>query len=302
MEQDLNDILIFTRVVEENSFTGASKILGFPKSTVSRRISRLEDQLGVRLLQRTTRKLSLTDAGQVYYERSARIISELEDAGRAVSSMQEIPTGRLRITAPIEYGSGMWELLFHFMEKYPEVHIELDLTNRYVNMVEEGYDIAIRGGELSDSSLIARKLRISDFILVASPEYLERKGEPQKIEELKEHDCLLFGNRSNQNTWSLHGKKGLTHIRVKGRLTVNHLGVLRRAALFGYGIALVPEMFVSHDLESGALKKLLCGTGPHAQGLHIVYPSTRHLAPKVRAFVDFLILHHEEYLQAIIYP
>jgi DNA-binding transcriptional LysR family regulator len=302
MERNLDDVLVFARVVEEGSFTGASKVLGFPKSTVSRRISRLEDRLGVRLLQRTTRKLSLTDAGRLYYDRCMRIVSELEDAERAVTEMQEVPRGRLRVTAPVEMGVAFWELLNTFLETYPEVQLDLDLTNRYVNIVEEGYDVAIRGGSLSDSSLIARKLDDSHSQLVASPSYVERRGAPTTPEELKDHDCILFTGRSTHTTWNLQGDNGVVHVRVKGRLAMNHLSIIRRAALAGFGIAHLPSFFIDEELTSGTLIEILPGSGMNTQGLYIVYPSTRHLAPKVRSFVDFMVKYYKEYRERLIDP
>lgn len=295
MEQDLNDVLVFARVVEEGSFTGAANALGLPKSTVSRRISRLEDHLGVRLLQRTTRKLSLTDAGRLYFDRSVRIVAELEDAERAVSEMQEIPRGRLRVTAPVEMGERVWRMVFSFMKQYPEVQLDLDLTNRYINLVEEGYDVAIRGGSLSDSSLIARKLDDSVFTLVASPDYLARHGEPTSPEDLKDHDCILFSSRTAQTTWHLRDEGGQKKVRVKGRLAINHLELVKKAAIEGFGIAMLPDLFLETAIASGQLKPLFCGKGPKASGLYVVYPSTRHLAPKVRTFVDFLLENYKQY-------
>lgn len=294
MEHDLNDVLVFSRVVDAGSFTGAARQLGLPKSTVSRRISRLEDHLGVRLLQRTTRKLSLTDAGRLYYDRSARIVAELEDAERVVSEMQEQPRGRLRVTAPMEMGERLWLTITAFLEAYPEVELSLDLTNRYVNLVEEGFDVAIRAGTLSDSSLIARRLEESRFILVASPSYLEKRGVPAQLEDLKDHDCIAFSGRSvGHHTWHLQGPDGEVQMRIKGRLILNHLDMVKRAAIAGLGIGMVPNFYLAPEFESERLIEVLPGCGGLSSPISLVYPSTRHLAPKIRAFVDFMVEHYQ---------
>ena len=287
MAQDLNDLLVFTRVVNAGSFTAAAVVLGLPKSTVSRRLSRLEERLGVRLLQRTTRKLNLTDAGRTLYVRSARIMSDLEDAERAVTEMREEPRGRLRVTAPVELPA-MPQLVTDFLDRFPDVQIDLDLTNRYVDLVEEGFDVAVRAGQLSDSSLVARKIGDTRRSLVASPVYVARRGTPQNIGDLADHDCVLFGRWSTNATWTLSGPQGPTKLQVKGRISVNHLDAARHAALTGFGIALLPVDWVADDLAAGRLLSVLPDASPPPGSLWAVYPSRKHVPAAVRAFIDFL--------------
>ncbi len=287
MGRNLNDVLVFSQVVDAGSFTAAAKGLGLPTSTVSRRVARLEDQLGVRLLQRTTRKLSLTDAGRIFYDRASRIVSELEDAERAVGEMKAAPRGRLRVTAPVEM-SGIADLLVRFLHAYPEVNIELDLTNRHVRMVEEGYDVAIRAGELSDTTLIAHRLAEASFVLVASPAYLALRGSPQQPVDLRQHDCIIFAPWSANASWLLSNKGRSQRVSVAGRLAVNHLEVVRSAAVAGLGIAMLPAVFVNPELEAGRLQQVLEGAGATSSSLWVIYPSRRNLPPAVRVFVDFL--------------
>src|SRR5258708_38364368 len=189
---DLNEMLVFARVVQAGSFTTAAAALGMPKSTVSRKVSELEERLKARLLQRTTRKLSLTDVGRTYYDYCARIVGEVEDAERAVSSLQETPRGLLRVTAPINVAF-LGPIVSDFLKRYPEVRLELFCTGRSVDLVEERFDIGIRAGTLADSTLIAKSLGTVKWFLVATPAYLKKHGRPKSPEDLKKHDCMFFG-------------------------------------------------------------------------------------------------------------
>jgi len=287
MAIDLNDLVVFTRVIDEGSFTAGGRVLGLPKSTVSRRIARLEDRLGVRLLQRTTRRLSLTDAGRAYHARASRIIADLEEAERLVIGMQAVPTGRLRVTAPVEMGERLAELATVYLRDYPQTQVELDLTSRYVSLVEEGYDLAIRAGRLGDSTLIARRLARSPRFLYASPEYLAARGAPLRIEELRDHDCILLGVAVS-GTWHLTGPRGQVAVPVSGRIAVTNFQGVKRAAAAGLGIALLPATLAEPEASEGRLSVVLPLATPPADNLWAVYPSTRHLAPKVRAFIDLL--------------
>src|SRR5882672_12732054 len=188
---DLNEILVFARVVQAGSFTMAAAQLGMPKSTVSRKVSELEERLRARLLQRTTRKLSLTDAGRTYYDYSARIVGEIEDAERAVSSLQQTPRGVLRVTAPVNVAF-LGPIVSDYLKRYPEVRIDLFCTGRLVDLIEERFDLGIRAGLLGDSTLIARSLGNVKWFLVAAPAYLKKHGRPRSPDDLKKHDCLLF--------------------------------------------------------------------------------------------------------------
>src|SRR5713101_7275743 len=191
---DLNEILVFARVVQAGSFTAAAAALGMPKSSVSRKVSDLEERLKSRLLQRTTRKLSLTDVGRTYYDYCARIVGEIEDGERAVSRLQEAPRGLLRVTAPINVAF-LGPIVSDYLKRYPEVRLDLFCTGRTVDLVEERFDVAIRAGTLADSTLIARSLGSAGWLLVATPAYLKKHGRPRTPEDLKKHDCMFFGSR-----------------------------------------------------------------------------------------------------------
>ncbi len=284
---DLNDLLVFLRVADAGSFTAAARALGLPKSTVSRRVSRLEDRFGVRLLQRTTRKQSLTDAGRTLYDRTAHIMSDLQDAERAVTEFSTLPSGRVRVTAPVEF-SAIPQLITDFLHLHQGVQIDLDLTNRYVDLVEEGFDVAIRAGRLPDSTLIARKVGDAHTTLVASPAYLESRGAPQDIEDLTEHDCVIFGSQSRNATWTLSGARGPVKVPVSGRISVNHFDVVRQAAVAGFGIALLPVDWVSGEISAGRLVAVLPGACPPSSPLWAVTPSRKHLSPAVSAFIGYL--------------
>ncbi|MFT4975099.1 MAG: DNA-binding transcriptional LysR family regulator [Myxococcota bacterium] len=289
MKGSVDEIQVFVKVVEAESFTGAAELMGMPKSTVSRYVSKLEDRLGVRLLNRSTRQLRPTDVGRSYYSRCVRIIADLEDAERAITSMQEVPTGPLRITAPLSFGYiFLGELLSRFLAKYPDVQVCMALTDRKVNLIEEGFDVAIRGGVLEDSSLIARKLGGAERVICASPSYLAARGTPKRPADLKLHDCLIHSQQptSGGGTWRL--VDGQT-ISVSGPLVVNNTDVLRQAACAGHGLLLAPRFMVEEDLAKGALVMVLDGHVSQAGGLYILYPHARHLSAKVRAFVDFAV-------------
>ncbi len=282
------DALIFTQVVEAESFTGAARILDLPKSTVSRRVSRLEEKLGVQLLRRTTRQLNMTDAGRAFYARAAEAAEALVAAECAATSMLDEPRGRLRITAPVELGTRMFGALLGFSQAYPQVHLDLDLTNRFVNLVEEGYDVALRGGRAPEGALTGRPLSVGDVQLVASPSYLARRGTPRRTRDLAKHDCILFPNWTRSSAWTLSGARGMTTVQVQGRLTINNLDAVRLATLEGLGLSLLPEAHCAADVREGRLKRVLPGYCMTGTGLWIVYSRTRFLSAKVRAFADAL--------------
>jgi len=285
---DLNAAHLFVEVVQRGSFTGAAKVLGLPKSTLSRKIGELEERLGARLIQRTTRKLSLTDLGAAYFERVSRIVSELSEAEAAVLDAQNTPRGVLRITAPPDVGMVFLpKAIPEFTEKYPDVQVVLDLSGRKVDLVEEGFDVAIRAGHLTDSSLIAKAISTSTMGVYASPEYLELRGTPERLEDLETHECLVFGN-SPERKWRFE-QNGRTHeVAVSGRVAAQDFGYLRFAALAGGGVALLPNMLVGPDVHHGRLRLLLPEYTHALDTLYVVYPSRTFLPAKTRAFVDFI--------------
>lgn len=289
MRANVDEIQVFVKVVQAASFTGAADLMGMPKSTVSRYISKLEDRLGVRLLNRSTRQLRTTDVGQRYYERCANIIASLEEAEKAITSMSSVPSGLLRITAPQVLGNlYMGALIVEFMRRFPDVQVCLALTDRKVNLIEEGFDVAIRGGVLEDSSLVARKLGGGERVICASPAYLSKYGIPTQPRDLRQHACLLHSQqpKTSGGTWRL--ARGQL-VAVNGPLLVNSFDVLRHAAIAGQGLLQVPQAIVEEDLNSGALVQVLQEHTNQDGGLYVLYPSGRHLAAKVRAFVDFVV-------------
>lgn len=287
-EFDLNEMAIFVHVVEAGSFTGAAKNLGLPKSTVSRKITQLEERLGIRLIQRTTRSLRLTDTGNAYYNHCARILSEIEEANIAVTQMQSTPTGTLRITAPVLFGSTVLSsLVADYMEQHPQVSIDMVLSDQKLDLVQEGIDIAFRIGQLEDSSLIGRHLGDVHAMLCASPEYLKRHGTPNHPQDLSEHTLL---STPEWTSWSLVGPdEKETSIQVKPRLQVNDFASLYTLALSGVGIAPLPMLIAASGIRSTNLVPVLCDWPFENSPIHALYPSNRHLSAKVRSFVDFVI-------------
>jgi DNA-binding transcriptional LysR family regulator len=284
---DLNEMLVFARVVQTGSFTTAATDLGMPKSTVSRKISELEERLKARLLQRTTRKLSLTDVGRTYYEYCARIVGEVEDAERAVSSLQEAPRGLLRVTALLN-ATFLGSIVSDYLKRYPEVRLELFCTGRAVDLVEERFDLAIRAGALADSSLIARSLGSVRWFFTATPAYLKKRGRPRSPEDLKKHSCLFFGAGLDSASLRLENGEQSAQLSLPARLMVSDNDVLHAAALAGIGIALLPAFLCVEDLRARRLERVLPAWNTSATPVHVVYPSTRHIPPKVKSFVDHL--------------
>lgn len=286
----LDEMAVFAEVVEAEGFSAAARALGMSKSAVSKQISRLEDRLGVRLLNRTTRQLSLTEAGTTFYEASRRVLDEALAAETAVSSLAEAPRGLLKLNAPMSFGFlHLARVIPEFHERHPQIVIDAVMNDRFVDLVEEGYDVAIRIiGGMTDSSLIARRLAPSRAILCASPGYLARHGEPQRPEELGDHACLIYSNLDRRHEWRFSGPQGPVRVKVKGPFQANNGDALCSAALAGMGIAALPSFIVGEHLLAGRLRPVLCGFPLGAQGIYAVYPHNRNLSAKVRAFVDFL--------------
>ncbi|HYD64068.1 LysR family transcriptional regulator [Azospirillum sp.] len=285
----LDDMLAFIKVVDTRSFTAAADRLNLSKSVVSRRISELENRLGARLLNRTTRKLSLTEVGQAFYERCTRILADLEEAERAVTDLHAAPRGRLKVNAPLSFGLlHLAPAIAAFMERYPDIEIDIDLNDRYVDLIDEGYDVAVRIGRLRDSSLIARRLAPNRRVVCASPAYLERHGTPQVPEDLANHHCLLYTNVPLAEQWQFRVNGETRTVRVSGTLFANNGDILLSAAVAGRGIIVSPTFLAGPALAAGQLRCLLFDCMVTESAVYAVYPQNRHLSPKVRAFVDFL--------------
>jgi DNA-binding transcriptional LysR family regulator len=288
--QNLTDIAIFVKVVELASFTAAAEALGMSQPVVSKAVTRLEEKLGARLLNRTTRRLSLTEAGSELYARSVRALAEIENAELEVARFQTEPRGLLRVSAPMSFSIlHLGPAVQSFLTRFPGVTLELSLDDRQVDLVEEGLDVAVRIGRLQDSNLIARKIAPCRQVLCASPAYLAQRGEPERPEDLLEHSCILYSLLSAPREWRLTGPDGEQHtVPINGSLQSNNGLVNRAAALAGGGIVLLPTFYLGEQLRSGALKPVLCKFQPQELAVYAVYPERRNLMPKVRAFVDFL--------------
>lgn len=284
---DLSDVTAFVRVVEHGGFTPAARALGVPKSTLSRRVARLEESLGVRLLQRTSRRQSLTDAGGSYFERVRDSVRAIESASLAAAEHSEEPRGHLRIAALPDLGGPPFpEIVAEFLRRYPKVTVELHVSPTRVDLVREGFDLAIRAGKLDDSSLVARKVMEDELRLYASPAYLDARGRPKRFADLARHDQLALAQLRNV---VLVGPRGKVRYRPSGRLVANDMKLLHSAACAGAGVALLAGMLCVEDVRAGRLEPVLPQYVLPAAPISLVYPSGRHLDAKVRAFRDFAV-------------
>jgi DNA-binding transcriptional LysR family regulator len=280
----------FVRVAESGSFSKAAERLRSSKSAVSRQVSALEAELGARLLHRTTRALTLTEAGRSYFAQAARILADLAEANASVGQLQAAPRGRLRVSAPMSFGFlHLAPAVPAFLDRYPDVELDMIMSDRFVDLVDEGFDMAVRIGKLTDSSLVARKLAPNRRTVCAAPAYLQKRGIPTSPDDLKAHECLCYSNLGMAQEWRFVRPDGRPWpVEVSGRLHANNGDALRAAALRGFGLAVLPSFLVGHDFQSGALVSVLEDVLPQDSAVHAVYPHARHLSPKVRAFVDFL--------------
>ncbi|MGZ3417569.1 MAG: LysR family transcriptional regulator [Polyangiales bacterium] len=284
---DLNDLAVFVRVVDGNGFTAAAKALAVPKSSVSRAVSRLEEALGVRLLQRTTRKVTITDAGRALHARVREQVAALSDATNEVADSGKVAQGVIRVTAPVDLGIAfLADAVARFVERHPHVRIELSLTGRLVDMVEEGFDVAIRASRMVDSSLVGRKLGTSALGLFASKKYLERHGKPTKISDLGSHACVLFRTKSGSITWTLSGPGGDEDVDVHGPISADDMLFVERAIAADGGIGLLPLFH-----RGAELVRVLPHHSVKMAPIYMLTPSKRHEPARVTLFREFLIDH-----------
>lgn len=286
---DLNRIATFVRVVEAGSFTKAAKTLGVPLSKVSRAVARLEDELGVRLLHRTTRKLHLSDQGQHFFERMQTVIAETEAATSAVAGFAKEVRGLVRITAPIGLAADHLPLIVgKILKRHPAISIELRMTNRFVDLVAEGYDLAVRSGVLNDSSLIARKVADSELGIFASPAYVKRHGPLRKPSDLLEHECMSYGSREAKLPWRLRGPRGEHNVNVKSQIVCDDMLFLRECAVAGLGLALIPVETAALTVAEKRLQRVLPQYGVIGGAIHLVWPSQRLVPARVVAVRELL--------------
>ena len=288
--RDLNELAVFTYVVEHGGFTAAAEATQLPKSNISRRIASLEERLGVRLLERTTRKVHVTEIGDIYYRHCRRMLDEADHADLYVEKAMESPRGTLRVSATVNVGQQLLApLVAEFMSQYPEVQFELVWTNRLIDVIDEGFDLAIRIGALQDSSLVARRLGQWRLFLYASAEYLKARGTPQKPEDLQEHDCLVMSDMRGSNQWTLSMGDVAELVVLTPRASVNDFDTLRRMVADGGGIAILPSYMHFGDYHNRLVRVLDDWTGWLTE-LNAIFPSRRGATPKVRAFLDFIIV------------
>jgi LysR family transcriptional regulator for bpeEF and oprC len=290
--QDLRTLAIFVKVAERRSFVRAAGDLGITQSGVSNAINRLEQQLGVRLLARTTRRVGLTEDGAAFFERCRQVLADLEEAELVLKETRLKPTGRLRIDMPVAFGRlKMVPLLGPFQAQYPELTLALSFTDRYVDLVEEGIDVSVRFGLLQDSSLIARRLTQTQFRVIGAPSYFAQHGRPKTPGDLAAHNCLALTLRDTRlaRDWRFARGGVDTVVAPKGSMSFSDGGALCDAACAGYGLAQIHGYYIDKALAAGQLEPALEKFKPMADPIWLVYPQTRHLSPKVRAFIDFMV-------------
>lgn len=287
----LTALKVFRQVVEQGGFASASRQLGLSPAAVSKNIAELERHVAARLLNRTTRRMSLTEAGTRYYEQVARILDDLQEAEQSLGPMQSEPSGTLRVSAPMSLSLlRICPAIPAFLERYPQVSLDLNLEDRRVDIVKEGFDLAIRGTDrLEDSSLVARKLMTLDHVLCAAPSYFRRVGMPAAPEAVRAMERVQFTLSGHADEWVFTRAGQTQRVPVRGRYKVSSSLAVRDALRAGFGISLVPRVYVQEDLDSGVLQAALPDWRPVETYVYAVYPSRRHMVAKVRAFVDFLL-------------
>jgi DNA-binding transcriptional LysR family regulator len=287
----LTEMEAFATVVDQGGFTDAARKMGISKSAVSKHVSSLEARLGARLLNRTTRRVSPTEIGLAYYDRALRVLNDAGEADALVSSMQSDPSGLLRISVATDFGvNHLSPILGEFLDEFPDITVNMVLNNRYVELISEGFDMAIRIGELEDSTLRARKLTETTKRMIASPSYIQKYGRPTKIDDLNEHKLLHYSSQSNGAVWKLTAPSGeKRQVRTAGGLSVNDGQSLLNAAISGLGIAYLPSFLYAQALTDGLVEDVIPDLPMETQGIYAVYPPGRFTQPKVRAFIDFLV-------------
>ena len=291
----LQSLTAFTRVVEAGSFARAAERLDMSVSAVSRHVSDLESHLGARLLNRTTRRLSMTESGQAFYERCVQLLADLEEAEEAVSASAVVPRGTLRITASMSFGAGyLAPAIAEFQRRHPKLRFDIELSDRAVDLVDERIDLAIRIGDIGSQALIGRRIGIAQMVCCAAPGYLARQEAPRTPADLASHACLTYEYSSGGNLWRFTDAARHSHdVHVTGIAHANNGAMLAALAVAGVGITLEPDFIVAPDVRAGRLVRLLPGYAPPAISINAAYPSRRHLSAKVRAFIDFLVARFE---------
>jgi len=285
----LDGVAVFVGVINAGSFTAAARMLGHSTSYVSKEITRLEKRLGTRLLNRTTRTISLTDAGRAYYERCSQIVVDAENAERSINRLQEKPSGLLRINAPVSFSSKyLLNIISQFLHRYHEVKLEIELNDRLIDVVAEGYDVVIRVGKIKDSNLVARKFTSSRAVVVASPDYIKRKGCPTRAEDLAHHDCIAYSLLPTPTQWDFYKDGVRSSVTIDPRVMSNSAATEVAMVVKGIGITRLPLFTCEQEVASGELIVILEDYDQINLDVYAVYPHRQYLTAKVRIFVDFL--------------
>jgi len=285
----LFSMTVFRRVAETGNFSEVAREMEISQPTVSKYVASLEKHLNIKLFNRSTRHLSLTEVGKQYYDRCIHILDELQETESLIQNQKSLPVGTLRINTPVTFGElCIVPHLWQFMNNYPELKIDMIMDDHYVDLVKTGVDLAIRVGPMTDSGLVARKIGDSPRVAIASPAYLTEHGEPESLQELKNHDCIVYTLLTTRNEWHFIGAKGIETIRVNGRFSVNNPRTICEAVINGQGIAITPLWLSSDYIKSGQVKVILNNYQPTALDIHAVFPSRRYVPAKVRCFIEYL--------------
>lgn len=287
--ENLADIAVFVKVVASGNFTKAAERLGLSRAVISKYLTRLEARLGTRLLNRTTRRLSLTETGAALYEASRGALAQIEEAEFAISQLQTAPRGRLKVTVPMSFGIlHVAPAMAEFLAAYPDISVDMTMEDRVVDLVDEGFDLAVRIANLADSSLVAHRFAPSRMTICASPGYLSKHGMPETPDDLAQHNCIVYSYASTPDVWRLTGPDGKeVAVPVRGNFRVNNGLAEREAALNGLGICVTPTFYVGTAIRERRLQVVLNGYRAHELTVYAVYPARQYLSPKVRAFIDF---------------
>jgi DNA-binding transcriptional LysR family regulator len=292
LRSNLNDLLVFMAVADAGSFVAGGQAMGLSRSAAGKAVMRLEDRLGARLLNRTTRTLSLTDEGRVFYERGLQILASVDEAEASVAGRSGIPRGVLRLTVPDAFGRlVVLPLLRKYLQVWPDIQVEVSFTDRLADIVEEGFDLSVRIGVTTpDTRLVSRVVAKYKAVLCASPSYIAERGAPLDIDGLAAHDCLIFSSRNQRQSWRLRGE-GDSWVKVQGRsrLRLDSGEAIRDAAIAGLGIALLPDFLVAEELAAGRLRQVLSGIETDEVKIVTIYPNKRLLEPRVRRFIDLMV-------------
>jgi DNA-binding transcriptional LysR family regulator len=291
----LRSMQIFVEVARSAGFSAAAERIGLSRAQVSKSVMQLERHLGTRLFNRTTRRISLTDVGKAYLERCIDILQDIDETEAIAAAQTREPRGRLTVSAPTSFGIlHLQQALPAYLRQYPQVQVALNLADRFIDVVDEGFDLVIRIAELEDSTLIARRLAPCQRVLCAAPAYLEQHGTPRVPQDLALHRCLVYSNELKADSWRLQGPGGIESVRVNGPVCADNGDILRASAVAGLGVTLLPTFIVGADLRAGRLRQVLADYCPPTISIYAVYPSRRYLSARVRSFVDFLAAYFGE--------